>query len=163
HRAAAGRPVGAPLAPDPVAVLDGGRHLDPQIGHVGYDLGPVGAHVLAARDLRAGMTRSLADVVLAEELEERVEIVRVQRAAHLLQQRNHPGTSSGPRAGRPAVATAGCTDSCRLASRGSRPTFGCRSGRTATARAACARARGRARGPQADPGPARSRRVLARD
>src|SRR5205814_3055642 len=62
HGPAAGGAVGTPLAPDRVAVLDGGGNLDPEVRDVGDDLGPVRAHVLAARHGRAGMARPLADV-----------------------------------------------------------------------------------------------------
>jgi hypothetical protein len=43
------------------------------------------------------MARPLADVVLAEELDERVEVVRVERGAHLLEEWDHFGTSARAR------------------------------------------------------------------
>jgi hypothetical protein len=44
------------------------------------------------------MARPLADVVLAEEADEGVEIVRVERRAHLFERRIQADSSIGPRA-----------------------------------------------------------------
>src|SRR2546430_117307 len=81
---AARRPVPPPLAPDPVAVLHGRGDVHAQIGHVLENLGPVPPYVLPAAHRRVGVTRTLADVVLAKEPDERVEIVGIERSTHSL-------------------------------------------------------------------------------
>src|SRR4051812_18671902 len=92
RRSAPGGAVGAPFAPDRVAVCDGGGDVDLEVGDVADDLGPVRPDVVAARDRRAGVPRPLADVVVTEKGEKGVEIVCVERGAHPFEEQDHSGT-----------------------------------------------------------------------
>ena len=83
RRTASRIPVGAPLAPDHVPFLDGRGNLDPEIGNVTEHLGPVPTYVFACARRSVGVTWPLAEVVLMEEVDEGVEVVRVERGTHL--------------------------------------------------------------------------------
>ena len=84
-------PVGAPLAPDRVPLLDCRGNLDPEIGNVTEHLGPVPAHVLACARRSVRVPWPLAEVVLVEEVDEGVEVVRVERRTHLFDKQGCDG------------------------------------------------------------------------